>query len=99
MKIIKSTSTELIISFSHNIRLCGQRHSNRLTGSSVWETWFEKYGKWKVHDNPFDQKDFEIVEKWGIVKANSYNGVRLAKRWNYKKDIMEAINTLGAEVE
>lgn len=94
MEMIKSTSTQIEVSITKNIRLCGQRHSDRRTGASVWETWFEKFGNWRVHDNPFDRNDFRVVEKWGKIKGNCYKGVRLAKTWNYKKEIIEALNQI-----
>lgn len=94
MEMIKSTSTQMEVSITHNIRLCGQRHSDRRTGASVWETWFEKFANWKVYDNPFDKNDFRVVEKWGKIKANCYKGVKLAKRWDYKKEIIEALNQI-----
>ena len=94
MEFIVSTGTQLVVSITSDIRLCGQRHSDRRTGNSVLETWFEKYGKWKVFDNPFDRNDYRVVEKWGKLKASVYNGVKLAKTWNYKKDIIEALNRI-----
>lgn len=95
MKTLESTSTRLCVELTPTIRLYGQRHSDRRTGYSVWETWFEKYGKWKVYDNPFDNKDFRIEEKWGIVKANMYRNVVLAKRWNYKQEILDVLKELN----
>jgi hypothetical protein len=92
--VIESTSTRLCVELVPNLRLYGQRHSDRRSGASVWETRLEQYGKWKVHDNPFDHKDFHIEEKWGIIKANTFRGVRLAKRWSYKADIITALNTI-----
>lgn len=52
-KVLESTSTRLCVELTSSIRLCGQRHSDRRSGSSVWVTHIEKYGKWKVFDNPF----------------------------------------------
>ena len=91
--VIESTSTTLLVELSTNFRLCGQRHSNRY-GSSVWETYIEQYGKWKVHDNPFDRKDYSIIEKWGMIKANIFRGVKIAKSWSYKNDIIDALNSI-----
>ena len=99
METILSTSTKLIVNLTDKIRLCGQRHSDRRTGSSVWETWFELYGKWKVYNNPFDRKDYTIQVKWGVSKANTYKGIKLAKRWNYKKEIIEALNNITKQGE
>ena len=96
-KVIESTSTRLCIEISPSIRLYGQRHSDRRSGASVWETHFEKFAKWKVHDNPFDRKDYSIVEKWGYVKANTFRGIILAKKWSYKKDIITALNSVPTQ--
>lgn len=96
-KVIESTSTRLCVEISPSIRLYGQRHSDRRSGASVWETHFEKFAKWKVHDNPFDRKDYSIVEKWGYVKANTFRGIILAKKWSYKKDIITALNSVPTQ--
>lgn len=96
-KVIESTSTRLCVEISPSIRLYGQRHSDRRSGVSVWETHFEKFAKWKVHDNPFDRKDYSIVEKWGYVKANTFRGIILAKKWSYKKDIITALNSVPTQ--
>lgn len=89
--VIESTSTSLCVEITKTIRLYGQRHSNRRSGDSVWETYFKKFAKWEVHDNPFDKNYFHVVEKWGYVRANTFRGVTLAKRWDYKKDIINAL--------
>lgn len=94
MEITLSTSHALTVLITPNLRFCGQRHSDRRTGASVWETWFEQFGEWRVHNNPFDRKDFTIVEKWAKIKGNTYKGVRLAKTWSYKKDILNALNQI-----
>lgn len=96
MEIKLSTSTKLEVLLTPTIKLCGQRHSDRRSGASVWHTWFEKFGKWEVHDNPFDRKDFHIEEKWGIVKGTTYKGICLAKRWGYKKEIITELNKIGS---
>lgn len=57
-KVLESTSTRLCVELTSSIRLCGQRHSDRRSGSSVWVTHIEKYGKWKVFDNPFCRNDY-----------------------------------------
>ncbi len=93
-KIIESTPTKLCVELTSSIRLCGQRHSNRLSGSSVWVTHFERFAKWRVYDNPFDNNEFSVVEKWGIVKSNAFRGIILAKRWSYKNDIITALNSI-----
>lgn len=93
-KVLESTSTRLCIELTSSIRLCGQRHSDRRSGSSVWVTHIEKYGKWKVFDNPFCRNDYSVQEKWGIVKANTFRGVVIAKRWSYKDDIITALNSI-----
>lgn len=96
-KVIESTSTRLCVELTSSIRLCGQRHSNRRSGSSVWVTHIEKYGKWKVFDNPFCRNDYSVQEKWGIVKANTFRGVVIAKRWSYKDDIITALNSIPTQ--
>lgn len=94
METVVSTSTKLVVNITDNIRLCGQRHSDRRSGSSVWVTWFEKYGKWRIHNNPFDRNDYIVREQWGRVKENIYKDVKLAKTWNYKKEIIEALSKI-----
>jgi len=95
MKTIESTSTRLCVELTPTLRFCGQRHSDRRTGCSVWVTWFERFGKWEVHDNPFDRKDFRIVEQWGRIKGNIYKGILLAKKWSYKKEILSELEKLN----
>lgn len=59
----------------------------------MWATHFERYCKWRVHDNPFDRNDYTVVEKWGCVrKATKFRGVLLAKHWNRKDEIITALN-------
>ena len=89
--VIESTSTRLCVEITKTIRLYGERHSDRRTGLSVWETHFKKFAKWEVHDNPFDKSDFRVFEKWGKVRANTFRGVTLAKSWDYKNEIIEAL--------
>ena len=96
-KVIESTSTRLCVEISPSIRLYGQRHSDRRSGSSIWVTHFEKFAKWKVHNNPFDSKDYSVVEKWGCVKANMFRNIVLAKKWSYKKDIIEVLNSVPTQ--
>ena len=96
-KVIESTSTRLCVELSPSIRLYGQRHSDRYSGASVWETHFKIFAKWKVHNNPFDPKDYSIVEKWGYVKANMFRNIVLAKKWSYKKNIIEALNSVPTQ--
>ena len=62
-QVINSTSTELEVELTPTIRLKCLRHSNRRTGSSVWEARLYQFGKWRVFNNPFDRKDYEVVEK------------------------------------
>ena len=90
-EITKSTSTELEVKFSETLKLVGKRHSNRFTGASVWETFFYKYGKIKKRD-PFG--GLYATECWFIPKGNTLKGVRLAKTWNKKADIMESLDQL-----
>ena len=93
-QVINSTSTELEVELTPTIRLKCLRHSNRRTGSSVWEARLYQFGKWRVFNNPFDRKDYEVVEKWGKIKANAFRGVIIAKSYSYKKDIISALNSV-----
>ena len=95
--VIYSNDTAFCIEMSRRMRLFGKMHHDSQTGAPVWETHFEKFAKWKVHDNPFDRKDYSIVEKWGYVKANTFRGIILAKKWSYKKDIITALNSVPTQ--
>lgn len=93
--VIESTSTKLIVELSKKYRLVGQRHSDRRSGSSCWVTRIEQFGKWRVHNNPFNREDYIVVEKWGVIKASIFNGIKIAKTWSYKKDIIETLNNIN----
>lgn len=97
-QVINSTSTELEVELTPTIRLKCLRHSNRRTGSSVWEARLYQFGKWRVFNNPFDRKDYEVVEKWGKIKANAFRGVIIAKSYSYKKDIISALNSVPLKI-
>lgn len=56
------------------------------------------FGKWRVFNNPFDRKDYEVVEKWGKIKANAFRGVIIAKSYSYKKDIISALNSVPLKI-
>lgn len=88
-EVLKSTSSELEVKIMENVKLVCQRHSNRRTGSSCWESFFMKYGKYKER-NPLG--GISEVEGWYILRGNSYKGVVLRKTWSYKKDIIQALN-------
>ena len=57
-----------------------------------------EFGKWRVFNNPFDRKDYEVVEKWGKIKANAFRGVIIAKSYSYKKDIISALNSVPLKI-
>lgn len=92
-EVLESTSSTMTVLLRKDLKLVCQRHSDRRTGSSCWESYFMKYGKWKCKD-PFG--GFYIEERWGVYrKANAYRGVILAKRsWSRKQDIIDAINSV-----
>ena len=97
-QVINSTSTHLCVELTPTIRLECRRHSSRTTGSSVWEARLYQFGKWRVFNNPFDRKDYEVVEKWGKIKANAFRGVIIAKSYSYKKDIIETLNSIPTKL-
>ena len=43
-------------------------------------------------------KDYEVVEKWGKIKANAFRGVIIAKSYSYKKDIISALNSVPLKI-
>lgn len=86
--ITESTSHKMIVMFDDKLRLYCVRHSDRRTGDSVWETWFERYGTYKT-GRIFGE---DIIEtKWGKCKGTIYKGVKLGGRWSYKKEILAAL--------
>ena len=86
--ITESTSHKMIVMFDDNLRLYCVRHSDRRTGASVWESWFERYGTY-ITGRIFG---VEVKEtKWGKCKGTIYKGVKLGGRWSYKKDILAAL--------
>lgn len=90
-EITKSTSTELEVIFSDTLKLVGKRRGNRLTGVSFWDTYFYKYGDVRKRD-PFGGT---YIEKcWFLLKGNTIKGIKMAKQWNKKSDIMDALNEL-----
>lgn len=44
------------------------------------------------------KKDYEVVEKWGKIKANAFRGVIIAKSYSYKKDIISALNSVPLKI-
>ena len=92
--VVESTNSKLVINLTKKYRLVGVRHADRRSGASCWVTTIEQFGKWRVYNNPFDNKDYKVVEKWGKIKATIFNGTKIAKTWSYKKDIVEVLNTI-----
>ena len=86
-----------VLKYRHQYAFTVKDTPTAVPGHPFGKRTLKKFAKWKVHDNPFDRKDYSIVEKWGYVKANTFRGIILAKKWSYKKDIITALNSVPTQ--